>query len=132
MRGFNGVKVSQMLFKVVKILEKATNDSNSDLETEVEMTDSDPEEMGSDSEDENHGELLWSTRPPQLKSNATAGSYSVRAGDRSSMLALNSRIRKDLRAAKNAGFRVGHLGALLNHGQTAFITISCRIAKLNI
>lgn len=131
MSGFNGVKVSQMLSKVVKILEKATNDSNDDLETDIEMTDSDGEELGLESEDENH-EHVWATRSSHFKSNSTVGPYSVRLGDRSSMLALNCRIRRDLRAAKNAGFRVGHLGSLLDQGQDAFITISCRIAKLGI
>lgn len=42
-----------------------------------------------------------------------------------------SRIRDDLRSAKAAGFKVGHLGALLE-GRGCYVSISCRIAKLGI
>jgi len=34
--------------------------------------------------------------------------------------------------AKEAGFRVGHLGSLFNGGRDGFMTISCRVAKLGI
>lgn len=119
-----------MLSKVVRILEKATNDSNEEPESEIEMSDSDPEDLELGSEEENHHELLWATRSPRHKSNAKV--ESIRPGDRAAMLALNSRIRKDLRAAKAAGFRVGHLGVLLNNSQDAFVTISCRVVKLGI
>ena len=52
--------------------------------------------------------------------------------DNSTTSQFNARIRADLRAAKSAGFRVGHLGSLLGHGQDCFVTVSCRIAKLGI
>jgi ubiquitin-conjugating enzyme E2 Q len=42
-----------------------------------------------------------------------------------------SRIRSDLRAAKAAGFKVGHQGALLE-GRGCYVSIACRIAKLGI
>ena len=45
---------------------------------------------------------------------------------------MNARLRRDLRMAKDAGFRVGYLGSLLNGGRDGFVTISCRIAKLGI
>lgn len=41
------------------------------------------------------------------------------------------RIRSDLRAAKEAGFKVGHLGNLLDGGN-AYVTLSVRVAKLGI
>ncbi|KAL1598958.1 hypothetical protein SLS60_008103 [Paraconiothyrium brasiliense] len=44
---------------------------------------------------------------------------------------FRSRIRSDLRSAKAAGFKVGHLGALLE-GRGCYVSISCRIAKLGI
>ncbi|KAK4990154.1 hypothetical protein LTR66_006884 [Elasticomyces elasticus] len=45
---------------------------------------------------------------------------------------LRDRIRADLRAAKTAGFKVGHLGPLLQGGANCFITVSVRIAKLGL
>ncbi|OQE78477.1 hypothetical protein PENNAL_c0056G00818 [Penicillium nalgiovense] len=42
---------------------------------------------------------------------------------------LSQKIRRDLRAAKNAGFKVGYLGS--KHG-TIIVTMSCRISKLAI
>ncbi|CAI7575578.1 unnamed protein product [Penicillium glandicola] len=42
---------------------------------------------------------------------------------------LREKIRRDLRAVKNAGFKVGYLG--LKHG-TIIVSVSCRISKLGI
>jgi len=42
-----------------------------------------------------------------------------------------SRARSDLRAAKVAGFKVGHLG-LLQNDNSCYLSISCRVAKLGI
>lgn len=44
---------------------------------------------------------------------------------------FRQRIRSDLRAAKEAGFKVGHLGNLLDGGN-AYVTVSVRVAKLGI
>jgi ubiquitin-conjugating enzyme E2 Q len=48
-------------------------------------------------------------------------------GDRS----FRDRVRSDLHAAKEAGFRVGHLGSLLE-GYNSFVTVSIRMSKLGI
>lgn len=42
---------------------------------------------------------------------------------------LREKIRRDLRAAKNAGFKVGYLGS--KYG-TIIVSVSCRISKLGI
>jgi ubiquitin-conjugating enzyme E2 Q len=44
---------------------------------------------------------------------------------------FRDRVRSDLRAAKDAGFRVGHLGPLLE-GYSSFVTVSIRMSKLGI
>ncbi|KAI9764418.1 MAG: hypothetical protein M1840_008441 [Geoglossum simile] len=44
---------------------------------------------------------------------------------------FRSRIRSDLRAAKDAGFKVGYLGHILK-GRKAYVSISCRVSKLGI
>ncbi|KAK5134545.1 hypothetical protein LTR08_006330 [Meristemomyces frigidus] len=45
--------------------------------------------------------------------------------------AFRSRIRSDLLGAKSAGFRIGHLGGLMD-GYNAFVTVSIRMSKLGI
>lgn len=45
--------------------------------------------------------------------------------------AFRDRVRSDLRAAKEAGFRVGHLGNLLD-GYNSYVTVSIRMSKLGI
>lgn len=131
---FNGIKVSQMLSKVVKVLDKATQTSRYDLDGDIPMidTDSEPEEEDPDSQDEEHEGLVWSPQSPRRHANAGIDPAFLRPEDRSVVLALNDRIRRDLRAVKTAGFRVGHLGILMNNGQDAFVTVSCRVAKLGI
>lgn len=44
---------------------------------------------------------------------------------------FRARIRSDLRATKDAGFKVGHLGGLLD-GYNSFVTVSIRMSKLGI
>ena len=56
----------------------------------------------------------------------------IRTTESSTNSQFNARVRADLRTAKAAGFRVGHLGSLLDHGQDCFVTVSIRIAKLGI
>jgi ubiquitin-conjugating enzyme E2 Q len=45
--------------------------------------------------------------------------------------ALRDRIRSDLKSAKDAGFKVGHQGPLLE-GQNSYVSLSIRIMKLGI
>jgi len=71
----------------------------------------------------------WSPKSPQ---HHTATTSHARISDRVEIHATNTRIRQDLRQVKEAGFRVGFLGSLLNGGQDGFVTISCRVSKLGI
>jgi ubiquitin-conjugating enzyme E2 Q len=59
--------------------------------------------------------------PPRPQENAS------RKSDRS----FRDRVRADLSAAKGAGFKVGHLGSLMN-GCSSFVTVSIRMSKLNL
>lgn len=45
---------------------------------------------------------------------------------------LKTRIRQDLRAAKDAGLKVSILGNLMRAGGSGFVSVSCRISKLGI
>ncbi|MCJ1427152.1 hypothetical protein MMC29_005055 [Sticta canariensis] len=135
---FNGIKVAQMLSKVVKVFDKATRESFDDPDGDIAMdSESESVEPGSDPEEEEEpgdeyeeDDPPWYPQSPRHQTNPAISA--IRPGDRLSVLAQNSRIRRDLLAAKKAGFRVGHLGALLNNGRDAFVTVSCRVAKLGI
>ena len=130
-----GMKVSDMMAKVVKTLDKATAGSR---HNPVDIDDGDPMQIDSDLEPEDSDEPndydsdagAWSPKSPEHHSSNSAPQ--LRQGDRTDVLASNARIRKDLRIAKEAGFRVCYLGNLLNNGQDGFVTISCRVAKLGI
>ena len=131
-----GLLLSQMLSKIVKILDKAAagpekNPVDLDDPMEIDESESDPdlEPYDTDSDPEPGG---WSPRSPQRQTQDAVGSTRKRSGDRQACSTENKRIRLDLQIAKEAGFRVGHLGGLLNGGEDAFVTISCRVAKLGI
>ena len=148
----HGLKVLDMLSKVVKSLDKATSGSQNNP---VDLDDPDPMELDSnqgspavrllerrsrltirtdleqsdDQEDDDSDAGGWSPKSPKHHSSATS---TYQRGNRAEVKAMNARLRRDLRMAKDAGFRVGYLGSLLNGGRDGFVTISCRIAKLGI
>jgi len=51
--------------------------------------------------------------------------------NRKSDKSFRDRVRADLIAAKGAGFKVGHLGSLMN-GCSSFVTVSIRMSKLGL
>lgn len=124
-----------MLSKVTKILGKATtvsqDDSDTQMDTGSEFEENDDYE-GPDSEDDQLDGNGWSPGSPSPQPAPHTGLASARVDDSASMRALHSRIRRDLSIAKSAGFRVGHIGPLLSNCSDAFVTISCRVAKLGI
>lgn len=138
MSNYNGVKVPEMMCSMVKVLDKATATQGSQ-HNPLEIEDGDPINIVSDIDEDGYDSQsdyeydsdndAWSENPPKRDGNAAPP---VRAGDRATMMILNRRIRQDIRLAKEAGFRVGHLGTLLNGGKDAFVTISIRVSKLGI
>lgn len=137
---FSGQAIGQMLGKVVKTLSKATagsqgNPVDLDGTDPMDIDDPDSDELQQEDYDEDDpgfsdSEEDWAADPPLGSSQPTRAL--VQPKDRKSTIALNQRIRRDLQYAKQAGFRVGHLGQLLNNGQDSFVTISCRITKFGI
>ena len=138
-----------MIAKAAKALDRATkgsqfrsvltNDDAMELDSPVEDGSSGTEAEEEEEEEEDQADFeddynddLFSTpyihRP--IVASSQYSNMSERA--RSTCLEYNARIRSDLQEAKKAGFRVGYLGALLNHGRGAFISISCRVSKLGI
>ncbi|QDS68106.1 hypothetical protein FKW77_010146 [Venturia effusa] len=94
-----------------------------------QLDDEEEEEEEDFSEDEyDHDDFfggVTSTSRPTAPHPITGGPATV------STLQFRERIRSDLKAAKSAGFKVGHQGALLE-GAPCYVSISCRIAKLGI
>jgi len=137
---FSGVAIVQMLEKVAKALSKATSGSQAnplDLDDAdpMDVDGSDPEAEFEDDDEDDPGfsDDDWALDPQrQSHQPSTAKRNYSHPKDRASTIALNQRIRRDLGYAKQVGFRVGHLGQLLNNGKESFVTVSCRVAKLGI
>lgn len=129
---FGGVKIMKMLSKVVQLLDEASDSieavtypsetgdqSDGDDELQLEDDESENESLGGWSPQSPHGDLVLTRRITHPPTDDAGGT-------------LNQRIRQDLRNAKDAGFRVGHLGCSVNSGQDVIVTVSCRVAKLGI
>ena len=146
---FPGLPIYPMLNKVAKALSKATAGSRlnpvdlddgdpmdiDDLDREFGDEEDEEEEYEEEEEDEDEGEFSepsWATGIPKAQRQTHNQQASAQPKDRVATLAMNKRIRQDLNAAKQAGFRVGCLGEILNNGRDSFVTVSCRIAKLGI
>lgn len=86
-------------------------------------------EQSDDQDDYDSDAGAWSPKSPKYHSTAN---LNIHKGNHAEVKANNARIRRDLRVAKEAGFRVGYHGSLFNGGQDGFVTISCRVAKLDI
>lgn len=130
-----------MLAKVSRALDKAVGGSSCHREDLIDDAADDPMDIDeeepdySDSDDDDDGSTgAWSSRSPRRDSTAPNASRNARqhTNNHSNVRAANSRIRSDLRAAKEAGFKVGYLGDLLDDGEDSFVSISCMIAKLGI
>ncbi|KAL8671573.1 MAG: hypothetical protein Q9168_003935 [Polycauliona sp. 1 TL-2023] len=135
----DGCNISQMLSKVAKTLDDADAGSQSNpLELDDDAMDTDEHLVdGSDPDADDDSDLdpeeVWSPGSPS--NNASSRTDSSRTSDsrnRSAVLSSNRRIRSDLRLVKQAGFRVGHLGGLIDNAQDCFVTVSIRVSKLGI
>ncbi|KAI4141553.1 MAG: hypothetical protein L6R39_005281 [Caloplaca ligustica] len=136
----DGLRVSDMLFKVAKALDKATTGAQQDflnldeeaMDCDAPSPDPSEPELDEDSDADSMG--TWSPKSPLHPTIASLGERTAtsRPRARSTILSANRRIRSDLRLAKEAHFRVGHLGGLIDDAQDCFVTVSIRVAKLGI
>ncbi|KAL9602680.1 MAG: hypothetical protein Q9219_001670 [cf. Caloplaca sp. 3 TL-2023] len=136
----DGLRVADMLSKVARSLDKSTHRSPpnhldpDDEDMEYDEMSADPSDPESNGESDHDSIGAWSPRSPDDPTAAFASSLHgpKTSRTRSSVLASNRRIREDLRAVKIAGFRVGHLGGLVDNARDGFVTISIRVSKLGI
>ncbi|KAL8830305.1 MAG: hypothetical protein Q9170_005788, partial [Blastenia crenularia] len=136
----DGLRVNDMLSRVSRLLDKATAGSqHNPLSLDDDAMDcDDPYEEHSEAEldDESDPESLaaWSPESPShLTSTPIRSQHDTSTpGARSSILSSNQRIRSDLRTVKDAKFRVGCLGGLMEGARDCFVIIAIRVAKLGI
>lgn len=138
---FDGLRVNDMLFRLTKLLDKATagsqqNPLNLDDDDTMDCDDhsAEPSEAELDEESEPESIGAWSPKSPVHPTYASIGPQQATSQPRprSSILSVKRRIRSDLRTAKNAGFRVGHLGGLMENAPECFVIISIRVSRLGI
>lgn len=135
----DGLRVSDMLSKVAKVLDRATASPQHDsflLDGDAMDCDApSPEPSESELEDNSDVDSIgaWSPKSPLHSNVAFEGErVTSRPRARSAVLSMNRRMRSDLRVAKEAGFRVGNLGGLIENTEDSFVTISIRVSKLGI
>lgn len=120
-----------MLCKVVRKLDEATDPNKMLIDTsEVELETEEEDDDENNSDHESFGG--WSPRSPRSTLNTLSNTAGQSSREFSTSRALHSRIRQDLRLAKEAGFRVGQLGDVFDSRQSFLVTISCRVAKFGI
>jgi ubiquitin-conjugating enzyme E2 Q len=121
-----GKPISQLLALVSRKLE------STDTDGDQEMIDSqDYDGMEEEDSDEEVDDFYLEDEPVQTKYAPTPGAFTVTEGYAAPTSAFRARIRADLMQAKANGFKVGHLGGLLQ-GMGCFVSLSCRISKLGI
>ncbi|KAI9696035.1 MAG: hypothetical protein M1836_005866 [Candelina mexicana] len=134
-----GLKISQLLTTVSTSLAKAhaTGSENApyQIDEDDDPMDIDEEEQNFEEEEEYDSDQSvggWSDHSQPQQTSTLGPIQDADSPDQAVIYAMNARIRADLRAAKEAGFKVGHQGSIMNNGQSFFVAISCRIAKLGI
>ena len=121
-----------MLAKISKALDNAGSEDSAD--DAMEIDDEEAPDFSDNEAEDVASTGVWSPRSPRqdLKSCNASTNTKRPAFSKSAAKAFKSRVRRDLRVAKAAGFKVGHLGLVLEEGEDSFISISCRISKLGI
>ncbi|KGO37303.1 Ubiquitin-conjugating enzyme, E2 [Penicillium expansum] len=112
---FTSLTINDLLSKIESIITNSIVDPDS--------TSSHPEDTGT--QDPNDDESAASDTEPDWESDDENIIFNSTQSDPG----LREKIRRDLRAVKNAGFKVGYLGS--KYG-TIIVSVSCRISKLGI
>jgi ubiquitin-conjugating enzyme E2 Q len=125
-RRTNGKTVYELLDIVSATLSRLSHDRDGDTQMPDSQFDDDEQLEDDEDEDVYDSDHEAFQVGPTPTNNTTTGSVS-RPVDRK----FRARIRADLRMAKEAGFKVGVHGFLLE-GTNAFVTVSIRMSKLGI
>ncbi|KAL8951375.1 MAG: hypothetical protein Q9222_002652 [Ikaeria aurantiellina] len=136
----DGFSISEMLRRVTKCLDQALDGSQQDAigsDDDTMMHDGsspEPSEVESVADSEPESIDVWSPKSPVHHDRSSTTRIPSTRGRRcqASVGSLRRTIRADLRKAKDAGFRIGHLGGLDGRSEMCYLTVSIRVAKLCI
>ncbi|CAK1357178.1 unnamed protein product [Cercospora beticola] len=134
-RGINKKTVFEMLDIVVSTLCRVQPDQDGDsqmLEDQHEVDEDEEEEMVDDDDDDDDGDVYDSDHEIfDVDTPAHNPAFATKTVHTTPDRTFRQRIRDDLRVTKAAGFKVGHLGHLLD-GNSSYVAVAIRIAKLGI
>ena len=126
-------RLPQMLSKMLKKLDKAADPTQMDLDvSEFGAGSENEDEDFADEENSEPESFTWSYPSPPSQHTNCSSTTQMCSENSAARKVVNRRIRQDLRAVKEAGFRLSLPGKLLNGSQEAFLSVSCRISKLGI
>jgi ubiquitin-conjugating enzyme E2 Q len=124
-----GKTVQQILELVSRKLESTDKDGDHQM---LNSQDLDGLEGSDEEEDDDYGEDYFPGDEDMLPKPYSNGHHMPSAGGFTEPTTVfRERIRRDLLVAKGSGFKVGHLGGLMD-GLGCYISVSIRIAKLGI
>lgn len=124
----NGKTVQQILELVSRKLDSADKDGDRQM---LDSQDLDGLQDGSDFDDDSGDEYFPGDEDFQPKAFVKGTQASVTGTFSETTPAFRQRIRRDLLAAKDSGFKIGHLGGLID-GLSCYVSVAIRIAKLGI
>lgn len=124
----NGKTVHQILELVSRELESTDRDGDHQMLASQDF-DGLPDEF--DADDESEEDYFPGDEDLMPRTFVTDSITLVASAFTESTAAFRQRVRRDLLAAKCCGFKVGHLGGLMD-GLSCYVAISIRIAKLGI
>jgi ubiquitin-conjugating enzyme E2 Q len=128
----SGKTIEQMLELVAHRLDSEDKDGDQEMLDSEEIYDEGDEGYDEYDEDDEDEEYFPDDEIPAKHTTASGPGVSPSAKDHTqSTAAFRQKIRSDLRVAKEMGFKVGHVGGLLD-GYRCYVSLSCRISKLGI
>lgn len=123
--------LANLLQSVSKRLSTDRDGDHKMIDSQLSDGEDDEDEEEDYEEEEDEYDYFADEDAPRSMQPASAAEDAVSAGSVNPTPAFRRRYRADLRAAKDAGFRVGVLGSL-KEGGACFVSVSCRISKFGV
>ncbi|KAL9089640.1 MAG: hypothetical protein Q9165_005672 [Trypethelium subeluteriae] len=128
LRHINGKSISQLLEIISRSLSLAHVDQDGDTYMPDSQVEEDSEEDDFESDDEDDWGMGIGPAPANSFASTRNQNVSMEPG---ALSEIRSRVRLDLQTAKDAGFKVGVHGRIMEGGPCV-VSISCRVAKLGV
>ena len=116
----------------IEMLEASGAEDWDELQDPPEDDEDDDGGGGFSDEDDGAFDAIPSLAQQKSYSNSAKANRSLVDMTGSQIEAFKDRVRADLREVKKAGFRFAHQGLLLTPGESCYVMVSCRVAKLGI